>query len=109
MATRLADAPQHAIVQALLVQAVQLAAQISRTIAARQEATQAQQRAAAATARAAELAAPSGRPGGWQFTRTGAEVLDSARTARAAGADTVIDMPRSTTHEQGPQHPEQGR
>jgi hypothetical protein len=35
MAARLADAPQHARVQALLVHAVQVAAQISRTIAAR--------------------------------------------------------------------------
>jgi hypothetical protein len=101
MAARLADAPQHARVQALLVQAVQLAAQISRTIAARQDATEAQRRAAAAVARAAEAAA--NRPGGWQFTKTGAEVIEAARTAQAAGGEHATDGPRPAGPAQGPE------
>jgi len=108
MASRIADAPHHAIVQALVVQAVQLAAQISRTIAAQMDATEAQRRAAAATAHAAEVAGAAGRPGGWQFTKTGTEVLDSARAARAAGADAAVDAPRSAAAEQR-QQPEHGR
>jgi len=110
MASRLADAPHHAAVHALLIQAAQLAAQICRTIAAGQDATHAQHRAAEAAARAAEFAGGgSGRPGGWQFTKSGAEVLDSARTARAAGVDTTVAAPGVTAPGQDLQQPEQDR
>lgn len=102
MAARLADAPHHAQVQALLVQAVQLAAQIARTIAAQQEATAAQQRAAAATARAAELATGRNRTAGWQFTKTGAEVIDAARTAAAAGAAPATEAGPTAGRDQDP-------
>lgn len=94
MAAKLADAPDHVRVQALVVQAIELAAQIARTIAAQQDATAAQRRAAEATRRAVSTAnAPAQAGGGWQFTKSGAEVLDSARTARAAGVDTTVAAP----------------
>jgi len=109
MAARLADAPQLARVRALMVQAVQLAAQISRTIAARQDATEAQRRAAAATARAADAAGASTRPSGWQFSKTGAEVIDASRTSQAVGGGPTANVPRPTGPAQGPQQPEQGR
>jgi hypothetical protein len=109
MAARLADAPQHAAVQALLVQAVELAAQIARTLAAQREASAAQQRAAAATERALSVLTSPARPAGWQFTRSGAEVLEAARQARAAGAELDVDQPRSATPEQGVEPPEPGR
>jgi hypothetical protein len=109
MASRLADAPHHAAVDALLIQAAQLAAQICRTIAARHDATHAQQRAAEATARAAELAGGgSGRAGGWQFAKSGAQVLDTARIARAAGLDTTVAAPGVTAPGQDFQQPRAG-
>lgn len=108
MASRLADAPAHTQVRALVVQAAALAAQISRTIAAGRDATSAQHRAAAATARAAELAAARARPAGWQFTKSGEEVLTAARATRAtveaAGTDTAVS--RVSERDRGP---EQGR
>lgn len=99
MAAQLTDAPQQAAVQALLVQAVELAAQIARTIAAQQEATAAQRRAADATERALSVVANQPQPTGWQFTRSGAEVIEAARQARA-GSDTLeVDQPRPSTPE----------
>lgn len=110
MAARLADAPNHARVQALLVQAIELAAQISRTIAARQDATAAQRRAAAATAQALQTATASARPGaGWQSGKSGTEVLEAARAARATGAEPSVDLPRTSGPQQGVDPNEQGR
>ncbi len=110
MAARIADAPNHARVQALLVQAIELAAQISRTIAARQDATAAQQRAAAATAQALQTAIASARPGaGWQSGKSGTEVLEAARAARAAGAEPNVDLPRAAGPAQGVDPNEQER
>ncbi len=107
MAASLADAPHHVQVRALIVQAIELAAQILRTIAAQQEATVAQHRAAEATRQAVETAAASSRGGGWQFTRSGTEVLEAARQARAAGAETVVDqMPTAAEPCIGPHEPE---
>jgi len=74
--------------------AIELAAQISRTIAAQQDATAAQQRAAAATAQALQTATSPTRPTGWQFTKTGSEVLESARGARVVGLENETDIPR---------------
>ncbi|SOD72909.1 relaxase/mobilisation nuclease-like protein [Jatrophihabitans sp. GAS493] len=102
MAARLADAPHDAQIRTLLLQAIQLAAQINRTIAARSEASAAQQRAARATSRVAELAAAPTTVGGWQFTRTGAEVLESARAARAAGHDVAVSRDPGTGPAPGP-------
>lgn len=85
MGAKLADAPNHAHVGALIVQAIELAAQIARTVAAHQDATDAQCRAAEATRQAAAAAAVPVRAGGWQFTKTGGEVLESARSAWAVG------------------------
>lgn len=81
MAARLADASGAAQVRALVTQAMQLAAQIARTMAAMEDATAAQQRAAAAMTRVAGLAAAAERPAGWEFSRTGAEVLEASRQA----------------------------
>jgi hypothetical protein len=113
MATRLVDAPHHARVQALLVQAIELAAQISRTIAAQRDATDAQRRAAEATRQAAASAAAGPAPARgasmWQFTKSGAEVLEEARVARAAGGEPSVDSPRPAGPEPGIDPSEQGR
>ena len=109
MAARLADAPQHAVVQALLVQAVELAAQIARTVAAQREASAAQQRAAAATERALSVLTSPTRPAGWQFTRSGSEVIEAARQARAAGAELDVGQAIPQLPEQGAEPPEVGR
>lgn len=108
MAARLADAPQHARVQALLVQAIELAAQISRTIAAQQGATASQRRAAEATTQAATTTRGAAR-GGWQFTQTGAEVLEASRTRRAAGDELGADPTAQPHIVRGPQQPEPER
>lgn len=89
MAARLADAPQHAAVQALLVQAVELATQIARTLAAQREASAAQQRAAVATERALSVLTTPARPAGWQFARSGMQVIEEARHARVDSSDTA--------------------
>lgn len=113
MATRLAGAPHHARVQALLLQAIELAAQISRTIAAQRDATDAQRRAAEATRQAAASAAAAPAPARgesvWQFTKSGAEVLDEARAARTAGAEPNVDSPRTAGPDPGIDWSEQGR
>jgi hypothetical protein len=109
MAARIADAPNHARVQALLVQAIELAAQISRTVAAQQDATAAQRRAAAAIAQAQQTATSSTRPAGWQFSKRGAEVIEAARGARAAGAESDADLPRTSGPEHGVDPNEPGR
>jgi len=108
MAARLADAPRHARVQALIAQAAELAAQIARTLAAQRDATAAQRRAAEATRQAAATAAAPGR-GRWQFTKTGSEVIESARGARAGGMETGTDMPRPTGREPSADPNEPGR
>ena len=87
MAARLADASGAAQVRALVTQAMQLAAQIARTMAAMEDATAAQQRAAAAMARVAGLAAAAERPAGWEFSRTGADVLEASRQTGAEAMD----------------------
>lgn len=81
MAARLTDAQNSARAQALLVQAIELAAQITRTIAAQQHATAAQQRAAAATARALATATAPARPVGWQFSKDGTACLRLAEVS----------------------------
>ena len=101
MAARTTNGPQHAAVRALLVQAVELAAQIARTIAAQQEATAAQRRAAEATERALDVAANPQRPAGWQFTRSGAEVIEAARQAQAGGAALEVDQPQPLAPDRG--------
>jgi Relaxase/Mobilisation nuclease domain len=106
LAASLSDAPHHAHVRALIVQAIELAAQISRTIAAQQDATAAQCRAAEATRQAAATAATPVR-GGWQFARSGTEVLEAARQARAAGAEAEVDqLPPTKEPGIGPTEPE---
>jgi hypothetical protein len=109
MAARLSDAPDHVRVQALVIQAIELAAQISRAIAAQHGATPAQRRAAEATRQAAATATTRGRGDGWQFTKVGAEVIESARGKRAAGAGPGVDVPPPTGPEPGVDPPEQGR
>jgi hypothetical protein len=109
MAARIADAPNHARVQALLVQAIELAAQISRTVALQQDATAAQRRAAAATAQALQTATTPARPSGWQFSKSGAEVIEVARDARAARAEPAGDLPRTPSPEQDVNPNEVGR
>ena len=109
MAAQLTDAPQHAVVQALLVQAVELAAQIARTIAAQQEATAAQRRAVEATERALSVLSSPPRPAGWQFTRTGAEVIEAARQARAGSVALEADQPQPPQPEHGVEPPEPSR
>jgi hypothetical protein len=110
MAARLADAPDHVRVQALIVQAIELAAQISRTIAAQQDATAVQRRAAEATRRAVDVEnAPARGVAGWQFTKTGADVIESARRDRAGGVEPSVDLPRPTGPEPGADPNEQGR
>jgi len=52
-----------------------------------------QRRAAEATRQAAATATAATRAGGWQFTKTGAEVIEAARSARAAGAEPSVDAP----------------
>lgn len=100
MAARLADAPQHAAVQALLVQAVELAAQIARLLAAQRESSAAQIRAAHATEHALSVVTSAVRPAGWQFTRAGSEVIESARQDRAASADNEAEQVRAIVPEQ---------
>lgn len=68
----------------LLIQAVQLAAQISRAIAARTESSAVQRRAAEATTRAATSATMLTRHTGWQFTKTSTEVLAASSTIKAS-------------------------
>ena len=109
MAARIADAPNHARVQALLVQAIELAAQISRTIAAQQDATAAQRRAAAATAQALQTATAPGRPAGWQFSKSGTEVIESARNARGSAAAAEMDVSRTPGPAPGVEPNEPGR
>lgn len=113
MAAKLADAPAHARVQALVVQAIELAAQISRTIAAQRDATEAQRRAAEATGQAAVTAATAAVPARgasmWQFTKSGAEVLEGARAARAVGTEPSLDMPSPAGPEPGVDPSEKGR
>jgi hypothetical protein len=109
MAARIADAPNHARVQALLVQAIELAAQISRTIAAHQDATSAQRRAAAATAQALQTAAAPGRPAGWQFSKRGTEVIGSAREARGSATAAEMDVSRPSAPAPGAEPNEPGR
>ena len=101
MAAQLADAPDHVRVQALVVQAIELAAQVSRTITARQDATAAQRLAADATRQAAATATVVTRAGGWQFTKTGAEVIEAVRGAHAAGAEPGVDAPLTARPEPG--------
>jgi hypothetical protein len=108
MAARMADAPQHIVVQALLVQAVELAAQITRTIAAQQEATAAQRRAAEATERALSVITSPVRPAGWQFTSSGTEVIEAARQARVADAATEAEQMRPAAPETGVEPSEPG-
>lgn len=93
MAARLAGASGQAQVRALITQAMQLAAQIARTMAAMDDATAAQQRAAAAIARVAGLAASAQRPAGWEFARTGTEVLEAARQAAETGEQRTSPQP----------------
>ncbi|WP_304051746.1 hypothetical protein, partial [Jatrophihabitans endophyticus] len=87
----------------LIVQAIELAAQISRTLAAQQDASAAQQRAAEATRTAAAMASAAAqaapRGAGWGFTKTGAEVLESARSARVAGERPHPNMRRAADSE----------
>jgi hypothetical protein len=92
MAASLADASHQGQVGALIVQAIELAAQIPRTIAAQQDATTAERRAAEAIRQAAEMAAAGRGGGGWQFTRSGTEVIEAARQARAAGTQVLVDQ-----------------
>lgn len=109
MAAKIADAPDRARVRALIVQAVELAAQISRTIAAHQDATAAQHRAAQATAHAGTTASAPARAPGWQFTKTGDQVLKSARNARAAGSESDMGPPRQPAPAPGLDPHEPGR
>ncbi len=109
MAAKLSDAPHHAQVRALIVQAIELAAQISRTLAAQREATAAQRRAAEAARQAAVAAAAPVRGLGWQFTRTGSDVIDSARGARAAGMGPEPEVRRTAGPQPGLDPNEPGR
>lgn len=109
MAAGLADAPDRVRVQALVVQAIELAAQISRTIAAREDATAAQQRAAEATTQAATAATGATRAGGWQFTKTGSEILEAARGPRAASVEHGVDESQPIAPDRGVDPPELAR
>jgi hypothetical protein len=109
MAARLADAPDRVRVQALVVQAIELAAQISRTIAAREDATAAQHRAAEATTQAAATTTAATRTGGWQFTKTGSEILEAARGAGPAPAELGVDDPQPVAADRSVDPPEQAR
>jgi hypothetical protein len=84
--------------RALVVQAVELAAQIARTLAAQREASEAQQRAVLAVARAQEAIAGLSPAGSWGFTRSGAEVLAARRAAAeqapASGGSRSAPAPR---------------
>ena len=92
LAGRSSDAPDHVRVQALVVQAVELAAQISRTIAAHQDATAAQRRAAEATRMRRDRDRRSTRRRvRAAVTKTGAEVMEPAREQRAAGGELGQD------------------
>lgn len=62
MAARLAAVPDHVRVQAFVIQAIEVAAQITRTIAAQGDATAAQRRAAEATIANAPKANDTARP-----------------------------------------------
>jgi len=63
----------------------------------------------AATAQALQTATAPGRPAGWQFSRSGAEVIEAARGARAGGAESSVDLPRTAGVERGVGPNEQGR
>lgn len=105
MAARLAEAPQHIAVQALLVQAV--AAQIARTVAARRQATAAQHRASEATEHALRaLTSPQRRAPGSRFTRSTTQLIQAAR---AAVGEHEVDQARSSTPQAGVDPAEQGR
>ncbi len=68
MASRMADAPSHVRVAALVAQAAQLAAQMARTAAARADATAAERRAlAACEAAAATAVRPAPAASMWQY------------------------------------------
>lgn len=105
MAARLANAPQHAVVQALVVQAVELAVQIARTLAAQREASAAQHRASASTERALRALTSPTVPAGWRFTRSGAEVFQTTRQARAAGANIDADQSQPPISDPGIETP----
>jgi hypothetical protein len=88
--------------RALVVQAVELAAQIARTLAAQREASEAQQRAVLAVARAREAIAGLSPAGSWGFTRSGAEVLAARRAvagqAPASGGSGSAPSPRPSRY-----------
>lgn len=99
MAAKLADAPHQLQVQALVVQAIELAAQISRTLTAQHGATAASRRAAEVT-RVAAMMAAAPRAAGWEFTRNGSEVIKSARSGINSGGPRV-DVRRAIGFVQG--------
>ncbi len=109
MAARLADAPDHLRVQVLVVQVIELAAQITRTIAARHDATAAQHKASQATRQALATACDPAYVGGWHFTRTGTEVIESARRARVAAPRAEVDAPHPAGQEHAAVPNEPGR
>lgn len=88
MASRVADAPAGLRLAALVAQAVQLAAQISRTVAAHVDAQAAEHRAAAACAAAAEVATGQ-RRGLWNLPTSGGTWAQD----NGAGGETHNSVP----------------
>lgn len=88
LASRAADAPTGVRLAALIAQAVQLAAQISRTVAAQADAQAAEQRAATACTAAADAVASQQR-GLWNFPTSGSTWAQGD----GAGVDTDNSVP----------------